>query len=184
MERFNAKTERAAASASLLACLLACAPPEAQRAAPADADHEETRFAGTCVVERIIDGDTLDCQGGVRIRLLLIDAPERRQEYALRSSLALEELLPAGDSAGVELDVQPRDRYGRLLAHLHRPDGMWVNRAQVRRGYAVPLVYPPNVRHVEAIRAAADSARAEGLGLWADGPLACPPVDFRAGRCR
>lgn len=160
--------------------------PAAPRAIPprARAWIADARMVGVCVVERIVDGDTLDCEGGVRVRLLLIDAPERRQGYALRASLALEEILPVGDSAAVELDVEPRDRYGRLLAHLHRLDGLWVNRALVRRGYAVPLVYPPNVRHVEAIRAAADSARAEALGLWAEGPATCLPVDFRAGRCR
>jgi endonuclease YncB( thermonuclease family) len=142
-------------------------------------------YAGTCVVARIVDGDTLDCEGGVRIRLLLIDAPEVRQGGAsLRATLALEEMLPVGDSAWVELDVEERDRYRRVLAHLRTPDGAWVNLRMVRRGYAVVLVYPPNVRHLGAFRAAQDSARVEGLGLWADGPVVCMPRDFRAGRCR
>ena len=137
-----------------------------------------------CVVARIVDGDTLVCEGGERIRLLLVDAPESDQsDFGLRSKLALEELLAVGAEARVELDVQERDRYGRVLAHLYAPDGTWVNRSLVRRGYAVPLVYPPNVRHVEAIRAAADSARAERRGLWEVDAFTCLPVDFRAGRC-
>ncbi len=137
-----------------------------------------------CTVATIVDGDTLVCEGGERIRLLLVDAPESDQsDFGLRSKLALEELLAVGARARVELDVQERDRYGRVLAHLYAPDGTWVNRALVRRGYAVPLVYPPNVRHVEAIRAAADSARAERRGLWEVDAFDCLPVDFRAGRC-
>lgn len=149
----------------------------------ADAQERPAEARGTCVVGRIVDGDTVVCEGGVRIRLLLIDAPETAQgPFALRSTLALEELLAVGDTAGVELDVQPRDRYGRTLAHLHAR-GVWVNRALVRNGYAVPLVYPPNVRHVEQIRAAADSARSERRGLWEMDAFECLPVDFRAQRC-
>lgn len=78
--------------------------------------------------------------------------------------------------------MEPRDRYGRVLAHLH-VRGVWVNRAMVRGGYAVPLVYPPNVRWIEEIRAAADSARMERRGLWEMGAFECEPVEFRAGRC-
>ena len=140
-------------------------------------------IAGGCIVSRVVDGDTVDCEGGVRIRLLLIDAPEQEQSsYGLRASLALQELLPVGDTVAVELDLEERDRYGRLLGHLHR-GGVWVNRAMVRRGWAVPLVYPPNIRWVEEIRAAADSARTDRAGLWEVDAFACLPVDFRAGRC-
>jgi endonuclease YncB( thermonuclease family) len=142
-------------------------------------------FVGVCVVARVIDGDTLDCEGGVRIRLLLIDAPEVRQgSSSLRATLALEEMLPVGDSAWVELDVSERDRYGRVLAHLHAADGTWVNLRMVRTGYAAFVVYPPNVRHVDQFRAAEDTARAERRGLWAEDPEICRPADFRAGRCR
>lgn len=132
-----------------------------------DARIDRSRVAGVCVVARIVDGDTADCQDGVRVRLLLVDAPELGQsDLGLRAKLALEELIPPGDSVLVVLDVQRRDRYKRLLGHLYRLDGTWVNRALVRRGHAVPLVLPPNVRQVDAIRAAADSARVEGRGLW------------------
>ncbi|HUH11689.1 MAG TPA: thermonuclease family protein [Longimicrobiales bacterium] len=141
-------------------------------------------IVGGCIVREVVDGDTVDCQGGVRIRLLLIDAPETAQSsYGLRATLALEELLPVGDTVAVEVDLERHDRYGRLLAHLHR-GGRWVNQAMVRRGYAVPLVYPPNIRWVEEIRAAADSARAERVGLWEVDAFKCLPRDFRAGRCR
>lgn len=147
-------------------------------------DGDPRRIVGICVVQRVVDGDTLRCRGGLRVRLLLIDAPEMEQYgFGLRARLALEELLPPGASAVVEVDVQERDRYGRLLAHLHTSSGLWVNRELVGRGYAVSLVYPPNVRYVELVRAAADSARTERRGLWREGAFLCPPVDFRAGRC-
>ncbi len=53
----------------------------------------------------------------------------------------------------------------------------------VRQGFAVPLVVPPNVRHVDEIRAAADSARTARLGLWAVDAFACPQKGFRDGTC-
>jgi endonuclease YncB( thermonuclease family) len=136
-----------------------------------------------CVVESITDGDTLRC-GGERVRLLLIDAPEMRQgDFGLRSKLALEELAPVGVSILLELDVQQRDRYQRLLAHVFTTAGVHVNRELVRRGYAVVSVYPPNVRYVELMRAAADSARSERRGLWESSAFECLPGDHRAGRC-
>ncbi|MGH7481169.1 MAG: thermonuclease family protein, partial [Longimicrobiales bacterium] len=125
---------------------------------------EETR---RCVIERVVDGDTVVCTNR-RIRLLLIDAPEARQEdLGLRARLALEELLPAGTPVSLEFDVEREDRYGRLLAYVYTRDGAMVNEAIVARGYAVVSVYPPNVRHVERLRAAAAAARRAGAGLWA-----------------
>jgi endonuclease YncB( thermonuclease family) len=49
---------------------------------------------------------------------------------------------------------------------------------------SVVSVHQPNVRMLDEIRAAADSARAERIGLWADSVKWCVPSDFRAGRCR
>lgn len=149
-------------------------------AGPEDA---AVRTPDRCVVDRVIDGDTFVCASGVRVRLLLIDAPERSQaDYGLRASLALEELVPAGSPVRLRYDVARTDRYGRALAHVYA-DSLWVNRALVRRGYALVAVYPPNVRGVETLRAAADSARAESVGLWRIGGFECPPADRRRGRC-
>lgn len=121
-----------------------------------------------CTVERIIDGDTFVCRGGERIRLLLIDTPERHQEpFGSQATAQLREMIPPGTSVRLALDFEERDRYGRTLAHVYAPDGTWVNREIVRRGFAVPMVIPPNVRHVEEIRAAAAAARRDRVGLWA-----------------
>ena len=83
----------------------------------------------------------------------------------------------------LELDVDRRDGYDRLLAYVYRPDGRMVNRMMVRQGFALPYAIPPNVRHVDALRAAADSARAAGIGLWSLDAFECTPADHRARRC-
>lgn len=156
-------------------------PPETTDADAADARPLE----GTCTVRRVIDGDTVECaEGAERIRLLLIDAPEMDQgDYGLRSKALLETLLPAGTDAAVEVDIQERDRYGRVLAYLYAPDGTMVNEELARAGYAVVSVYPPNVRYVERMRAAQVAAREGRRGLWSGSAFECLPADHRRGRC-
>jgi endonuclease YncB( thermonuclease family) len=137
-----------------------------------------------CVVARIVDGDTLTCDGGERIRLLLIDAPELSQApwgQAARRELAA--LAPPGTPLRLEHDVQRRDRYGRTLAYLWLPDGRLVNEELLRAGVAVVSVYPPNVRHVDRFRAVVAEAQSAGAGLWGTPAFDCTPRDHRAGRC-
>lgn len=137
----------------------------------------------TCRITRIVDGDTVDCDAQ-RIRLLLIDTPERDQPpFGAQAAAALTQLIPVGSTVRLEFDVRRTDRYGRTLAYLYTERGVFVNEALTRAGYAVPAVYPPNVRHVERIRAAADQARAARAGLWSVDGFACLPADARAGRC-
>lgn len=139
--------------------------------------------SSACVVERIVDGDTIHC-GGESVRLLLIDAPEEDQGPFGRAAQAfLEAILPVGSEAGIALDIEKRDRYGRLLAYVYRPDGRMVNAMMVRQGFAVAYSVPPNVRHIDMIRAAADSARTAGIGLYSVEAFHCSPEAFRAGTC-
>jgi len=139
----------------------------------------------TCTVAWLSDGDSLHCvEGGERIRLLLIDAPETAQvPWGDSAKSALETLLPGGVEARVEYDVDRRDDFDRLLAYLWLDDGRMVNEALAEAGYAVVLYYPPNGRYRARIEAAVDAARAAHRGLWATPAFDCLPVDFRAGRC-
>jgi micrococcal nuclease len=136
-----------------------------------------------CVVERVVDGDTIYC-GGDKVRLLLIDAPEENQGPFGRAAQAfLEAILPMGSQAELQMDIEDRDQYGRLLAYVYRPDGRMVNTMMVRQGFAVPYTAPPNVQYIDTIRAAGDSARAQGIGLWAVQAFQCAPEAFRKGNC-
>jgi micrococcal nuclease len=138
----------------------------------------------TCVVAHVTDGDTLRCADGRKVRLLLIDAPERDQgEFGGAARAALESLAPPGAAVMLELDVERTDRYGRTLAYVYLPDGRMANEQLARAGYVVPLVYPPNVQHVERMRAAVAAVREERRGLWATSAFECAPRDHRRGRC-
>ena len=159
--------------------LLLLALPACVNSAPGDSADGDS-----CIVQRVADGDTLVCDDDVRVRLLLIDAPELSQgpwgDVARRE---LESLAPAGTRLRLERDVQPRDQYDRTRAYLWLDDGRMGKEELLRAGVAVVRVYPPNVRHVDRLRAVVAAARAAKVGLWATSAFDCAPADHRAGRC-
>lgn len=133
--------------------------------------------AGDATLVRVVDGDTLQVRiaGRIdRVRLIGIDTPESVkpntpvQCFAREASDHMKALLPAGTPIRLVRDAEPRDKYRRLLAYVYRKhDGLFINLAMARDGYAVTLTFPPNVAHVDDFVAAVRSARDAGRGLWA-----------------
>ncbi|UCD23009.1 MAG: thermonuclease family protein [Gemmatimonadota bacterium] len=135
-----------------------------------------------CTVERLIDGDTIECRGSGSVRLIGMDTPERDQRpYGSQATDALDAML-AGARVTLEFDVERRDQYNRLLAYVWA-DTTLVNLAMVRDGWAVVLTYPPNVQYVDRFTQAQAEARERGAGLWGTGGFDCLPRDRRRGRC-
>jgi micrococcal nuclease len=126
-------------------------------------------------VVRIVDGDTIvvALAGRTdRVRYIGIDTPESVkpgspvQCYAHRAA-AQNARLVARERVRLVLDVEPRDRFGRLLAYVYRVrDGLFVNAALARGGFARTLTIPPNVRFAARFRALAADARRADRGLW------------------
>ncbi len=136
-----------------------------------------------CIVERIVDGDTLVCARLGRVRLIGIDSPEGDQQpFGDQARDALETLVPVGTRLQLEGDVEPRDRYGRRLSYAWR-EGVLVNWVMVRSGWAVMLTIPPNVQYVDDLRGAQRAAREDRAGLWAVDGFACEPARHRRGEC-
>jgi micrococcal nuclease len=141
------------------------------------------RTTSNCTITRIVDGDTIECSRRGRVRLIGIDTPESDQEpFGSQATAALSALIQPGSTVQLELDVETRDRYDRLLAYVWS-DGLLVNWALVRRGWAVLLTFPLNVQYVDWFTDAERRAREEGRGLWATGGFDCRPVDRRQRRC-
>jgi micrococcal nuclease len=108
-----------------------------------------------------------------KLRLIGIDTPESKRPntpiecFAEESRVALKQLLPDQTPILLELDIEHRDRYGRLLAYVFRAsDGLFVNHEMVRSGMAASLTYPPNVAYSDQFFQAASAARANSVGLW------------------
>jgi micrococcal nuclease len=135
---------------------------------------------GEAVVQRVVDGDTIVVSIGgrdERVRLIGVDTPESVdprtpvQCFGKEASAFTAQLLPPGTVVRLERDVEPRDRFDRLLAYVYRvSDGLFVNFELARAGYAQVLTIPPNVAYAEEFRVAAGAARQAGRGLWS----ACP----------
>jgi endonuclease YncB( thermonuclease family) len=141
------------------------------------------RATRPCRIARIVDGDTVQCDGIGPVRLIGVDAPERDQgAFGPAAADALADLLPRGSTVGLEPDVTARDQFGRVLGYLWR-EGRLVNWEMVRRGWAVTLTWPPNVQYASALSDAERLAERGRVGLWAHGGLECRPADHRAGKC-
>ena len=135
-------------------------------------------------VVQVYDGDTIRLNNGERIRLIGIDTPETHDNQKLSRDVARRHSrkavqLQLGQAAAqyangflydkdvrLEFDVEPRDRYKRLLAYVYLMDGTFVNKKIICDGYAYPLTIPPNVRHAEEFKACFDQAREQRRGLW------------------
>jgi micrococcal nuclease len=134
------------------------------------------RAPGSARVVRVVDGDTVvaDLAGStITVRLIGIDtpetvAPDRPVEcYGPEASDRLKHLLPPGTPIRLWRDLEPRDRYDRVLAYLQRrPDGLFVNLDQVRSGAAIAKAFPPNTALRATFEQAQDRARTALLGLW------------------
>jgi micrococcal nuclease len=129
------------------------------------------------IVTYVVDGDTVDVDvdgRDERVRLIGIDTPETKRPdtpvecFGPEATDFVTTLLRVGTPVRLERDVVGRDDFGRLLAYVFRAeDGMFVNHEIVRRGYARPLTFPPNVVYSELFVDAARAAEADDLGLWA-----------------
>ncbi len=66
----------------------------------------------------------------------------------------------------LEFDVEPQDRYGRLLAYVWLPNGEMLNKKIICSGYAYPLTVPPNIKYEKEFLECFRKARKNHRGLW------------------
>lgn len=125
-------------------------------------------------VLRVVDGDTIviNYNGNAeKVRLIGIDTPEsvhpdnsKNTKEGIKTSNYTKQRL-AGKTVGIELDVQERDKYGRILAYVY-VDGKMYNKELLELGYAKVATYPPNVKYVEEFTKIQEKAREDKVGLW------------------
>lgn len=136
------------------------------------------------VVGRVVavaDGDTITVLDAERhqhkVRLMGIDAPEKRQAFGTRSREALAVTLFHRD---VTVEYKKLDRYGRVIGKVTL-GGIDVGLQLVKMGLAWHYVAYAKEQSPEdraAYSAAEASARSAKRGLWSD-PMVVPPWDFR-----
>jgi len=110
-------------------------------------------------------------EGGDRVRLVQIDAPELGEGecYARQAREALERLARPGSQIELESDsrLSDEDRFGRLLRYVHVGE-THVNVELVRGGAATPyFLGGEEGRYADELLDAVAEARAARRGMWA-----------------
>ncbi|HEV2069055.1 MAG TPA: thermonuclease family protein [Acidimicrobiales bacterium] len=120
-------------------------------------------------VQSVIDGDSFELTSGEKIRLIGIDAPDTETGdcFSAEAKAELTELLSPARTVRLVYDVNRSDQFGRTLAYVYRlSDGLFVNLALARDGFAYPARDPSNTAHADELDAAVTEARDAGRGLW------------------
>ena len=125
----------------------------------------------TVIITRVIDGDTIEIEGGQKVRYIGINTPEsvdpRRpvQCFGVEASNANKSLVE-GKQVRLEKDISETDKYGRLLRYVWLGNTL-VNDYLVRSGFAQVDTFPPDVLYSQQFIAAQSEARDSNRGLWA-----------------
>lgn len=138
--------------------------------AESDVGKTESSIVNLAKVTRVIDGDTIEIEGGERVRYIGIDTPEtvdpRKtvQCFGVESSKKNKEFVE-GKMVRMEKDITDRDKYNRLLRYVWLGD-TFVNLALVEGGFAHSYSYPPDIKYQDQFVMAERQAREAKLGLW------------------
>jgi micrococcal nuclease len=153
---------------------------------------EPVRLEGPLPVAEVLAGDLVRLDDGRAVRLAGIRVPaESAGERAApglaeQARAALRELLD-GRMVTLSPAEAPYDRYGRLVAHIERADGLWLQRALLERGLAQVQTRPGEAARAGEMLAIEHGARAARRGLWAEPafmPLEADRIDDSIGRFR
>jgi micrococcal nuclease len=129
-------------------------------------------------VVSVVDGDTvkLDMNGTTEtIRIIGLDTPETVHPSKPVECMGIEASNQAKQLLAEQIvrfesdDTQDtRDRFGRLLGYLFLPNGNNFAEVMLRAGYGNEYTYDLPYKYQSEFKVAEQSARANGVGLWAD----------------
>ena len=110
-----------------------------------------------------------------RVRIANIDCPEKKQPYSQRAKQFTSQAIYGKT---VCLDVQSKDRYGRLIATVHYQDTLVLNEELLKHGYAWHFLKYSKDSILQALE---NRARIQRKGLWQD-PHPIPPWEWRSNK--
>ena len=125
--------------------------------------HESDTLEKVLVVS-VIDGDTIELQGGRRVRYLGIDTPESGEYYAEEATARNKELVE-GKTIELQRGDRDQDEYGRLLRYVY-VDGVFVNAELIAQGYAKAYIFDPDDRYSQILVQLEQYAKMKNRGLW------------------
>jgi len=139
--------------------------------APQSAPHSSTAQEPVKVV-RVVDGDTLLLERGIRVRFLGVNTPEIAHDNQPEEPLGQEaneftRKFLEGKSVTLEYDQERVDDYGRTLAYVYA-DGRMLNEALIEAGLSEAVTRHPYRSDRKALfREAEKRAYAKRIGIWA-----------------
>ena len=131
--------------------------------------------ADVATIVSVVDGDTivLKVQNQTEtVRLLGIDTPETVHPskpiecFGPEASAFTKVTLVKGSTVKLLRDVEPRDRYQRLLVYLFLADGTLFNQLLIDRGFARTLSIEPNTAFASQFAWHESNAKNRRVGLW------------------
>lgn len=147
---------------------------------------EKTESTGISLIKakvtKVVDGDTvyvkLENGKEEKVRFIGVDTPESTTQvepYGKEAAAYTKSKLLNKD-VWLELDVQERDKYGRLLAYVWLSPPTKESDKEIRakmfnavlllEGYAQLMTVPPNVKYVEYFKKYQYEAMEKEAGLW------------------
>ncbi len=135
-------------------------------------------------VKSVADGDTVTLDDGRKVRYIGIDTPEHNEPF-FDEAKGLNSSLVTGRDVFLEYDVERQDNYGRSLAYIYvRLDNgdVMVNAEILRQGLARMYTFPPNLKHVDTMRAMQREAIESQRGQWKSYVFSQGVVATRNGR--
>ena len=122
-------------------------------------------------IKKIHDGDTILLENGTKLRLLGINTPEvsKRDKIADEGGEEAKQWLIEklkGTKIKLRYDLERKDKYGRVLAHVFTKNNEHINLQLVAYGLAIANIYPPNLKYADKLIAAQQQAELQQLGLW------------------
>lgn len=125
------------------------------------------------IVEKVLDGDTILLENGIRVRLLGVNAPELDDCFGEDAKKYLQQLI-LGNEVFLEKDQVAMDQYKRLLRYVilknDNPEGdnVFVNNMLVQNGYAQAEYIKPNRRYLQLLQSGEKEAKLKKLGMWGE----------------
>ena len=131
---------------------------------------------GVYEVRKVIDGDTVELQDGVKVRFIGINAPEKMKKVgekwifspeplSLESKRYTEKLIDK-ERIKLEFDKDKIDEYGRMLAYVFLEDGKMINAELIRKGLATVYTFYPNIKYLDKFLYLQNEAIKSERGLW------------------
>ena len=117
-------------------------------------------------VEYVYDGDTIKLSGGLIVRYIGIDTPEKGTEFYNRARRRNIDLVGGKRVRVVVCRDEPSDKYGRTLGWVWVGEQL-VNEMLLKEGFARSLIIPPcGLERATELKRLESVAKKAGVGIW------------------